>query len=95
MCLGRGYTGKAVKRVYALDPRSGAELELSVRLTFDEADIKAIYDYERDDAAGRQNAFGNVFGPALRAHQENEGVGAARREGRAGGLTPLRSSDAV
>jgi hypothetical protein len=72
VCLGRDYTGEAVKRVYAFDPRSGAELELSVRLAFDEADIKAIYNCERDDAAGRQNAFGNVFGPALRAHQENE-----------------------
>jgi HNH endonuclease len=72
VCLGRGYTGEAVESVYALDPRSGAELELSVRLAFDEADIKAIYSYERDDAAGRQNAFAKVFGPVLRAHQESE-----------------------
>jgi hypothetical protein len=72
VCLGRGYTGETVKRVYALDPRSGAELQLSVRLAFTEADIKAINNYDRDDAAGRQTAFGNVFGPVLRAHRENE-----------------------
>lgn len=74
VCLGRGYTGDAVERVYAFDPRSGAELDLRVQLSFDEEDIRAIYNYERDDAAGRQAAFGNVFGPALSAHQEREGA---------------------
>jgi hypothetical protein len=73
VCLGRDYTGEAVQRVYALDPRSGKDLEVSVRLDFDEADITAIYNYERDDHAARQAAFGEVFGPALRAHQEEEG----------------------
>jgi hypothetical protein len=56
VCLGRGYSGEAVKRVYALDPRTGTELDLSVRLDFSAADIKSIYNYQMDDAAGRQSA---------------------------------------
>lgn len=72
VCLGRGYDGGAVKSVYAVDPRTGAELNLSVRLGFDAADIEAIYDYQMDDAAGRQEAFSAVFGPALAAQHETE-----------------------
>ena len=72
VCLGRSYTGDAVKSVYALDPRMGDALELTVRLDFDASDIAAIYNYEMDVPTGRQEAFGNVFGPVLRAHQEAE-----------------------
>ena len=71
-CLGRGYSGDAVKRIYALDPRTGAELDLSLHLDFSAADIEAIYDYQMDDVAGRQLAFAAVFGPALAAHHESE-----------------------
>jgi hypothetical protein len=72
VCLGRGYSGEAVKNVYALDPRTGAELKLSVRLDFGTADVEAIYDYQMDDVAGRQAAFGAVFGPALAAQHQAE-----------------------
>lgn len=72
VCLGRGYRGEAVKSVYAIDPRTGEDLDLSVRLDFDAADIEAIYDYQMDDAAGREQALGRVFGPALRAQQAAE-----------------------
>jgi hypothetical protein len=72
VCLGRGFKGEPVKSVYAIDPRSGEDLNLSVRLDFDDSDIRAIYDYRMDDAAGRQEAFGQVFGPALRVQQETE-----------------------
>jgi hypothetical protein len=71
-CLGRGYSGEAVKRVYALDPRTGAELDLSVRLDFSPTDIEAVYDYKMDDVDGRQAAFGAVFGPALAARHQAE-----------------------
>jgi hypothetical protein len=72
VCLGRGYEGPALKRVYAIDPRSGAELGLAVRLPFDEAAIAAIYDYRMDDADGRRAAFNAVFGPALAAQYQAE-----------------------
>lgn len=72
VCLGRDYDSNRLKSVYALDPRTGEPLQIAVRLDFDVADIQAIYDYERDDAQKRQQAFGAVFGPALGAHQTAE-----------------------
>ncbi len=72
VCLGRGYEGPTLKRVYAIDPRSGADLGLAVRLPFDEAAIAAIYDYRMDDAGGRRAAFDAVFGPALAAQHQAE-----------------------
>lgn len=61
-----------MKHIYALDPRTGIELDLSVRLDFSVADIESIYDYQMDDVSGRQSAFGAVFGPALAAQRESE-----------------------
>jgi hypothetical protein len=72
VCLGRGFVGEPAKAVYGIDPRTGDELDLAVRLGFTAAQIEAIYDYQMDDAAGRQHAFGLVFGPALRAQHEAE-----------------------
>jgi len=72
VCLGRRYTGKAARRVYALDPRSGTELKLSVRLNFDETAVAAIYNCERDETAGREAAFASVFEPVLQAQREKE-----------------------
>lgn len=72
ICLGRGYAGKRLKAIYALDPRTGETLDVAVRLDFGVADVRAIYDYECDDAEKRQEAFGAVFGPALSDHQATE-----------------------
>ena len=41
-----------MKSVYALDPRMGDALELTVRLDFDASDIAAIYNYEMDVPTG-------------------------------------------
>jgi len=70
--LGRDYAGDRLRSVYALDPRTGQTLELAVRLDFSVADVRAIDDYERDDAEKRQEAFGAVFGPALGTHHAAE-----------------------
>lgn len=72
VCLGRGYSGDRLKSIYALDPRTGEVLDVGVRLDFDVADVRAIYDYERDDAEKRREAFGVVFGAALGSHQAAE-----------------------
>lgn len=72
VCLGRDYAGDRLRSVYALDPRTGQTLELAVCLDFGVADVRAIYDYERDDAKKRQEAFGAVFGPALGTHHAAE-----------------------
>ena len=47
-------------------------MDVAVRLDFDVADVRAIYDYERDDPGKRQEAFGAVFGPVLGSHQAAE-----------------------
>lgn len=72
VCLGRDYAGDRLRAVYALDPRTSEILDVAVRLDFDIADVRAIHDYERDDAEKRQEAFGAVFGPALGSHQAAE-----------------------
>ncbi len=72
VCLGRNYAGDRRRSVYALDPRTSETLEVAVRLDFDIADVRAIYNYERDDAEKRQEAFGALFGPTLAAHQAAE-----------------------
>ncbi|MCF3947199.1 HNH endonuclease [Acidiphilium iwatense] len=72
VCLGRGYADERLKAIYAFDPRTGETLDVAVRLDFGVADVRAIYDYELDDAEKRQEAFGAVFGPALSDHQGAE-----------------------
>jgi hypothetical protein len=72
VCLGRGYADERMKAIYALDPRTGELLDVTVRLDFDAADVQAIYDYEHADAEKRQEAFGKVFGPVLSDHQAAE-----------------------
>ena len=80
VCLGRDHVGDRLKAVYALDPRTAETVEVAVRLDFDVADVQAIFDYERDDAEKRQEAFGAVFGPVLGSHH------AAERDRVGGGL---------
>lgn len=72
VCLGRDYVGNRLKAVYALDPRTGETVDVAVRLDFDVADVQAIYDYKRDDAEKRQEAFSAVFGPVLGSHHAAE-----------------------
>ncbi|OUJ00532.1 HNH endonuclease [Acetobacter cibinongensis] len=72
VCLGRGYKGKAVRATYALDPRTGTQLNLNVNLSFNEANIEEIYDYKMDDVTGRQAAFGAVFGPYQQEKRKTE-----------------------
>jgi hypothetical protein len=72
VCLGRGHAADRLKAIYALDPRTGATLEVAVRLDFDVADVRATYNYERDSAEKRQEAFGAVFGPVLGSHRAAE-----------------------
>ncbi|BCI67343.1 hypothetical protein AAJCM20276_19670 [Acetobacter aceti] len=72
VCLGREYRGKAVRATYALDPRTGTQLNLNVDLSFNETDVEEIYDYQMDDIAGRQAAFGAVFSPYLQEKRKTE-----------------------
>jgi hypothetical protein len=63
VCLGRRYAGDRVQATYAVDPRTGVELDLSVRLGFSEIEIEAIYDYKMIPDGAIHKAFANVMPP--------------------------------
>lgn len=70
VCLGRGYQGDLVRKVYAIDPRTGRQLDLAVDLPFNEGTIKAIHKYQMDNDAGRKAAFDAVW-PAILEERRN------------------------
>jgi hypothetical protein len=72
VCLGRRYAGDRVQATYAVDPRTGAELDLSVRLGFSEIEIEAIYDYKMIPDGAIHKAFANVMPPAIKQKFEAE-----------------------
>jgi hypothetical protein len=71
-CLGRGFTGERTRHVYALDPRTGAALDLKVDLSFSATDIESIYEDNQVNPEVLRAAFGRVFGPELQAQHEAE-----------------------
>jgi len=71
-CLGRRYKGDRVQACYAIDPRTGNQVDLSIRLGFDEAEIDAIYDYKMIPDGAIQEAFANVMPAAIKKKFEAE-----------------------
>jgi len=61
VCLSDTYEGDSFEAVYAIDPRSGTELELKVELFFSKEDIAAIYNYERSSEDGMHSAMNEVM----------------------------------
>jgi HNH endonuclease len=45
--LGEGYRGPAIRSTHAIDPRTGAGLDLHVRIPFSRSDVEDIYAYRR------------------------------------------------
>lgn len=72
VCLGRRYAGDRVRACYALDPRTGVQLELSVSLGFSEGEIEAIYDYKMIPDGAIQEAFAKVMPAAIKKKFEAE-----------------------
>lgn len=70
--LGRGYAGHKVQACYAVDPRTGDKLELSIRFGFNEADIQDIFDYKRIPDGAIQEAFAKVMPAAIKRQFEAE-----------------------
>ncbi|MFK0167011.1 HNH endonuclease [Rhizobium sp. NPDC090279] len=63
--LGSNYNGPRVENCYAIDPRLGERIEVSVSLDFDRNDINAIYNYKMTSAEGMKAAFDAVIPGAL------------------------------
>lgn len=76
VCLGRNYKGDRVQGCYAIDPRSGEQLGLSISLSFNEAEISAIYEYKMIPDGAVQEAFAKVMPTALKKqfHAERDRV---------------------
>ncbi|MEN9862904.1 MAG: hypothetical protein RLZZ601_668 [Pseudomonadota bacterium] len=72
VCLGKGYCGEVVKSSYAIDPRTGKELYLSVNLDFNESEIDAIYRYEMIPNGAIEAAFHAVMPAALKKKDDFE-----------------------
>lgn len=70
--LSEGYSGPKIGRCYAIDPTTGAELNLSVRLEFSSADISDILHYRHCDHGATKRAADAVFGPGMARNRQRE-----------------------
>jgi hypothetical protein len=65
VCLSEAYSGVDVSHCYAIDPTTGTEIDLSVRLAFTRGDIADIFDYKHCDHKDIMRAANEVLGPAM------------------------------
>ncbi|WP_238331413.1 MULTISPECIES: HNH endonuclease [unclassified Acetobacter] len=73
VCLGRDYTCNRLQSVYALDPRTGEQLEVAVSIDLDAEEIRAIYDCEHVKAEKRLEVVGAMLDSISDAQQTAEG----------------------
>lgn len=72
LCLGKKYSGEHIQICHSIDPRTGAQLNISTSLKFSEEGIKAIYSYQHVPEAGIKAAFEKVLPAALMRQFEVE-----------------------
>lgn len=70
--LGEDYQGPAVRGAYTLDPRTGTEINVTVRLSFSRADLDDIYAYKRTKLDDLKRAADAILGPAMHAGHDAE-----------------------
>lgn len=73
VCLGRDYTSNRLQSVYALDPRTGKELQVAVHIDLDAKDIRAIYNCERVNMKKRWEVANAILSSISREQQTDEG----------------------
>nr|WP_016738504.1 MULTISPECIES: hypothetical protein [Gluconobacter] len=73
VCLGRDYVCNRLQSVYALDPRTGGQLQVAVHIDLDAEDIRAIYNCERVNEEKRLEAAGAILGSISGAQHTAEG----------------------
>lgn len=73
VCLGRDYTSNRLQSVYALDPRTGKELQVAVHIDLDAKDIRAIYNCERVNVKKRLEVADAILSSISSAQQTDEG----------------------
>ena len=60
-CLSSNYDGARFSRCYAVDPITGKELDIDVRLKLTPEDIAAIYAYEKMDSCKAKRALDSLI----------------------------------
>jgi hypothetical protein len=70
--LGRHFTGPELRAVYGFDPRTAEVLPLGIDLPFDDAEVAAIFDYQRIPDGAQEEALHQVLPQALKRQVENE-----------------------
>jgi hypothetical protein len=68
--LGEEYEGLALRKTYAIDPRTGKDLDLSVRIAFSREDMEDIYAYKRTRPEDIKRAADAILGPTMQARME-------------------------
>jgi hypothetical protein len=68
--LGEAYEGPAIRKAYAIDPRTGKKLDLTVRITFSREDMEAIYAYKCTRLDDLKRAADAILGPMMQARME-------------------------
>ncbi|KXV23554.1 hypothetical protein AD942_01655 [Gluconobacter japonicus] len=63
--LSETYIGPNIENCYAIDPTTGIQFNLSVRLQFSQADMVDIFDYKHCDNEATKQAADAVFGPGV------------------------------
>ncbi len=72
VCLSNQYSGRKFSKTYAIDPRSGVELDLGVDLRFSVEDMRAIYNYDRIPDGAMQAAMEEVMRIGYAAQKERQ-----------------------
>ena len=61
LCLSESYTGDDFTHIYALDPQSGQELDLSISVDLSISDIREAYEYKRCNHEAFMDAISKLF----------------------------------
>ena len=67
ICLGSNYRGKPISAVYAIDPVTGSELDVTVRLKFSPEELADIYAYKHTPSGPVARALDAIMPDAMAA----------------------------
>lgn len=72
VCLSENYTGSKISKSYAIDPVTGTELSLNVRIPLNLEDVYATYNYAKYDPIKMQQCLEAVIPVALAMSETRE-----------------------
>jgi hypothetical protein len=72
VCLSRAYAGAPIERCHAINPTTGQELHLSVRMSFTEGDIADIFKYKHCSHDDTARNLQKVVEPAIARKVERD-----------------------